>query len=113
MTITEFINTGCGVDAVSVIYKLTNLQNGKIYIGNSEYLGNGETQYVIYLLDNTGTGITELARTNVVKSAKTFNMAGMKVGKNAKGIVILQGGKKYFNKQFFCGMLNLLGIPHK
>lgn len=46
----------------------------------------------------TGTGITELARTNVVKSAKTFNMAGMTVGKNAKGIVILQGGKKYFNK---------------
>lgn len=72
--------------------------NGKTYIENSEYLGNGETQYVIYLLDNTGTGITELARTNVVKSAKTFNMAGMKVGKNAKGIVILQGGKKYFNK---------------
>ena len=72
--------------------------NDKSYIENSEYLGNGETQYVIYLLDNTGTGITELARTNVVKSAKTFNMAGMKVGKNAKGIVILQGGKKYFNK---------------
>ena len=72
--------------------------NGKTYIENSEYLGNGETQYVIYLLDNTGTGITELARTNVVKSAKTFNMAGMRVGKNAKGIVIQQGGKKYFNK---------------
>lgn len=72
--------------------------NGKTYIENNESLGNGETQYVIYLLDNTGTGITELARTNVVKSAKTFNMAGMKVGKNAKGIVIQQGGKKYFNK---------------
>lgn len=72
--------------------------NGKTYIENSENLGNGETQYVIYLLDNTGTGITELARTNVVKSAKTFNMAGMRVGKNAKGIVIQQGGKKYFNK---------------
>lgn len=72
--------------------------NGKTYIENSENLGNGETQYVIYLLDNTGTGITELARTNVVKSGKTFNMAGMKVGKNAKGIVIQQGGKKYFNK---------------
>ena len=72
--------------------------NGKTYIENSESLGNGETQYVIYLLDNTGTSITELARTNVVKSAKTFNMAGMKVGKNAKGIVIQQGGKKYFNK---------------
>ena len=72
--------------------------NGKTYIENSESLGNGETQYVIYLLDKTGTGITELARTNVVKSAKTFNMAGMTVGKNAKGIVIQQGGKKYFNK---------------
>lgn len=36
MTITEFINTGCGVDAVSVIYKLTNLQNGKIYIGQTK-----------------------------------------------------------------------------
>lgn len=72
--------------------------NGKTYIKNSEFLHNGEHQYVIYQLDNTGTGITELARTNVVKSAKTFNMAGMKVGKNAKGIVIQQGGKKYFNK---------------
>ena len=72
--------------------------NGKTYIENSEYLGNEEYQYVIYQLDNTGTGITELARTNVVKSAKTFNMAGMRVGKNAKGIVIQQGGKKYFNK---------------
>ena len=72
--------------------------NGKTYIENREYQGNGETQYVIYQLDNTGTGITELARTNVVKSGKTFNMAGMKVGKNAKGIVIQQGGKKYFNK---------------
>ena len=72
--------------------------NGKTYINNSEFLHNGEHQYVIYQLDNTGTGITELARTNVVKSGKTFNMAGMKVGKNAKGIVIQQGGKKYFNK---------------
>lgn len=72
--------------------------NGKTYIKNSEFLHNGEHQYVIYQLDNTGTGITELARTNVVKSGKTFNMAGMKVGKNAKGIVIQQGGKKYFNK---------------
>ena len=72
--------------------------NGKTYIKNSEFLHNGEHQYVIYQLDNTGTGITELARTNVVKSGKTFNMAGMRVGKNAKGIVIQQGGKKYFNK---------------
>lgn len=72
--------------------------NGKTYISNYESLGNGLGQYVIYLLDKTDTGITELARTQVVKSAKTFNMAGMLVGKNAKGLVIQQGGKKYFNK---------------
>ena len=72
--------------------------NGKTFISNYESQGNGLGQYVIYLLDKTDTGITELARTQAVKSAKTFNMAGMQVGKNAKGLVIQQGGKKYFNK---------------
>ena len=72
--------------------------NGKTFFSNYEIQGNGLGQYVIYLLDKTDTGITELARTQVVKSAKTFNMAGMLVGKNAKGLVIQQGGKKYFNK---------------
>lgn len=72
--------------------------NGKTFISNCESQGNGLGQYVIYLLDKTDTGITELARTQAVKSAKTFNMAGMLVGKNAKGIVIQQGSKKYFNK---------------
>ena len=72
--------------------------NGKTFISNYESQGNGLGQYVIYLLDKTDTGITELARTQTVKSAKTFNMAGMLVGKNVKGLVIQQGGKKYFNK---------------
>ena len=72
--------------------------NGKTFISNYESQGNGLGQYVIYLLDKTDTGITELARTQAVKSAKIFNMAGMLVGKNAKGLVIQQGGKKYFNK---------------
>ena len=72
--------------------------NGKTFISNYESQGNGLGQYVIYQLDKTDTGITELARTQAVKSAKTFNMAGMLVGKNAKGLVIQQGGKKYFNK---------------
>lgn len=72
--------------------------NGKTYISNYESQGIGLGQYVIYQLDKTDTGITELARTQVVKSAKTFNMAGMLVGKNAKGLVIQQGGKKFFNK---------------
>ena len=72
--------------------------NGKTFISNYESQGGGLGQYVIYLLDKTDTGITELARTQAVKSAKTFNMAGMLVGKNAKGLVIQQGGKKFFNK---------------
>ena len=72
--------------------------NGKTFISNYESQGNVLGQYVIYLLDKTDTGITELVRTQMVKSAKTFNMAGMLVGKNAKGLVIQQGGKKYFNK---------------
>ena len=72
--------------------------NGKTYFGTEEYLGNSLYQYVIYLIDKTDTSITELARTQAVKSAKTFNMAGMQVGKNAKGLVIQQDGKKYFNK---------------
>ena len=72
--------------------------NGKTFISNYESQGSGLGQYVIYLLDKTDTGITELARTQAVKSAKTFNMAGMLVGKNAKGLVIQQVGKKYFNK---------------
>ena len=72
--------------------------NGKTFISNYESQGSGLGQYVIYLLDKTDTGITELARTQMVKSAKTFNMAGMLVGKDAKGLVIQQGGKKYFNK---------------
>ena len=72
--------------------------NGKTFFSNYESQGIGLGQYVIYLLDKTDTGVTELARTQVVKSAKTFNMAGMLVGKNAKGLVIQQGGKKYFNK---------------
>lgn len=72
--------------------------NGKTFISNYESQGGGLGQYVIYLLDKTDTGITELARTQAVKSAKTFNMAGMLVGKDAKGLVIQQGGKKYFNK---------------
>ena len=75
--------------------------NGKTYISNYESQGIGLGQYVIYQLDKTDTGITELARTQVVKSAKTCNMAGMLVGKNAKGLVIQQGGKKYFESQSF------------
>ena len=71
--------------------------DGKLYMMVDTYK-DGIDQTIIYSVDNVSTSITELARTNAVKSNRTFNMAGMLVGKNAKGIVILQGGKKYVNR---------------
>lgn len=71
--------------------------DGKLYMMVDNYK-NGREQTIIYSVDNVNTSITELARTNAVKSRKTFNMAGMQVSKDAKGIVIQQGGKKYINK---------------
>jgi len=71
--------------------------DGKLYMMVDNYK-NGKEQTIIYSVDNVNTSITELARTNAVKSRKTFNVAGMQVGKDAKGIVIQQGGKKYINK---------------
>ena len=72
--------------------------DGKLYMMVVSYV-NGQEQTIIYSVDNdVNTSITELARTNAVKSTKTFNMSGMQVSKNAKGIVIQQGGKKYLNR---------------
>lgn len=71
--------------------------DGKLYMMVEAYK-DGQEQTIIYSVDNVNTSITELARTRAVKSTKTFNMAGMQVGKDAKGIVIQQGGKKYLNK---------------
>lgn len=84
---------GYGYDAT--LYRM----NGKTYLGNRES-ENGETVYVLYLVDNsgTGTGITELARTKAVKDAPTFNLQGVQVNKDTKGIVIQKGGAKYWNK---------------
>lgn len=71
--------------------------DGKLYMMVYTY-NNGQGQTIIYSVDNVNTAITELARTNAVKSTKTFNVAGMQVSKKAKGIVIQQGGKKYINR---------------
>lgn len=71
--------------------------DGKLYMTVNTYK-DGQEQTIIYSVDNVNTSITELARTNAVKSRKTFNLSGMQVSKDAKGIVIQQGGKKYINK---------------
>lgn len=72
--------------------------NGKTYASIDEYSKNGTVSSVLYLLDTESTGITELARINAVKGMPTYNLQGMRVRKDAKGVVIQQGGKKYLNK---------------
>ena len=36
MTITEFIDTGSGANDACLIYKLTNIKNNKVYIGQTK-----------------------------------------------------------------------------
>lgn len=36
MTITEFIDTGSGLNDACLIYKLTNTKNNKVYIGQTK-----------------------------------------------------------------------------
>lgn len=69
--------------------------NDKLYMATYD---DNQNAYVIYSIDNTTSSITELARTNRAKAPKTFNMQGMQVNKNAKGLVIQQSGVKYLNK---------------
>lgn len=71
--------------------------DGKLYM-TVNTAKDGQEQTIIYGVDNVNTSITELARTTPVKARKLFNSLGMQVSKNAKGLVIQQGGIKYFNK---------------
>ena len=71
--------------------------DGKLYM-TVNTAKDGQEQTIIYGVDNVNTSITELARTTPVKARKLFNSLGMQVGKNAKGLVIQQGGIKYVNK---------------
>lgn len=71
--------------------------DGKLYM-TVNTAKDGQEQTIIYSVDNVNTSITELARTTPVKARKLFSSLGMQVGKNAKGLVIQQGGIKYFNK---------------
>ena len=71
--------------------------DGKLYM-TVNTAKDGQEQTIIYSVDNVNTSITELARTTPVKARKLFNSLGMQVGKNAKGLVIQQGGIKYVNE---------------
>lgn len=71
--------------------------DGKLYM-TVNTSNDGLEQTIIYSVDNVNTSITELARTTPVKARKLFNSLGMQVNKNAKGLMIQQGGIKYINK---------------
>ena len=87
------------VDTSSLDWKVDETQESHVYKW-------AESVHAIEVQDydaNCNEGSHEYLSQNVFNNddkyaAKTFNMAGMLVGKNAKGIVIQQGGKKYFNK---------------
>ena len=36
MRLSEFLEKGCGMNICSVIYKFTNISNGKVYIGQTK-----------------------------------------------------------------------------
>lgn len=75
--------------------------NGKQYINSPVVIHEGSEYYhvnVLYLINPSGTGVQEVARTKPVKVEKYYNAAGVQVDKNAKGIVITDDGKKYINQ---------------
>lgn len=67
--------------------------DGKKYIGGSVW-SHGESYYVLYLLDNQGAGVSEVLRHKVSADARSYNVAGVRVADNVKGIVIKNGVKR-------------------
>lgn len=51
----------------------------------------------LYELDETSTGISSVTTDKFDSNAPVYNLAGQRVSKNAKGILI-QNGKKFINK---------------
>lgn len=72
--------------------------NGKKYMKLPVSDDGKHYTYVLYQLTDSGTGVQEVARTKPVKVEKYYNAAGVQVDKDAKGIVITDGGKKYINQ---------------
>lgn len=53
--------------------------------------------YIIKVEKNTADGINTVATETINANAPMYNLAGQRVGKNYKGVVI-QNGKKFINK---------------
>lgn len=72
------------------------VQSGKVY-----YLFNTKSQIGLYGFaftpDNSGAGISDITLNKEDANAPVYNLAGQRVGKDAKGILI-QNGKKFIRK---------------
>lgn len=66
--------------------------DGKKYIHAYDWR-KAESYYVLYLLDNQGTGVSEVLRHKVSADGRSYNVAGIRVAGNAKGIVVKNGVK--------------------
>nr|WP_288697478.1 hypothetical protein [uncultured Prevotella sp.] len=73
--------------------------NGKTLFEAPNYGStSGKSSTGLYLYDPSTNGIQELARTQASPAKQLFNLQGMQVDGNAKGIVIQKGGRKYVNR---------------
>lgn len=73
--------------------------NGKTLFEAPDYdSASGKSSTSLYLYDPSTNGIQELARTQGPSNKQLFNLQGMQVDGNAKGIVIQKGGRKYVNR---------------
>lgn len=73
--------------------------NGKTLFEAPDYGStSGKSSTSLYLYDPSTNGIQELARTQASPAKQLFNLQGMQVDGNAKGIVIQKGGRKHVNR---------------
>ena len=80
----------------------TTKEGAKIKTIGVQYTDAAATPISVYvegawLITGTPTGISTVENLNVAKSGKIYNLAGQQVGKDYKGIVIMNG-KKMINK---------------
>lgn len=100
----EFLNTGKQADDYVLQHTNGITQNRPVlgYIsfpteaGKTYYIFNTKSQIGIYGFEFTAgsTGINEIAADKANENAPVYNLAGQRVNKNAKGLLI-QNGKKF------------------
>lgn len=83
MTITEFIDTGSGANDACLIYKLTNIKNNKVYIGQTK---NSLRRRIMSHLTQS--------RINTKSKSIIFSL----LYRNTDMIILIYPSQKYVNK---------------